>query len=133
MRGKGIFSPKEDLNKPGGVLTPSVLVADVREPPDIAQIDGESHDGEEEIHLFAPLVPGVAVGVRGRRAGEGTQAGLLCHAATPANPAGFRLRELGAGKDFCVADDRSEEGRVRLTALPHLPLETHGTESRAVL
>lgn len=27
-----------------------------------------------------------------------------------------------------MADDRSEEGRVRLTALPHLPLETHSTE-----
>lgn len=28
-----------------------------------------------------------------------------------------------------MADDRSKEGRVRLTALPHLPLETHSTES----
>lgn len=99
---KGIFSPKEDLNKPSGVLTPSVLIADVREPPDVAQIDGESDDGEEEIHLFAPLVPGVAVGVRGRGAGGGTQAGLLCHPATPANPAGFRLSNLGPGRIFLL-------------------------------
>lgn len=27
-----------------------------------------------------------------------------------------------------MADDRSEEGRVRLPARPHLQLETHGTE-----
>lgn len=103
---KGIFSPTEDLNKPSGVLTPSVLVADVREPPDVAQIDGESDDGEEEIHLFAPLVPGVGLGVWGCRAGRGTQAGLLCHPATPANPAGFRLSNLGRISVWLMTDPR---------------------------
>jgi len=43
-------------------LTPAVPVADVRETPDVAQIDGEADDGEEKLDLGVPCL---ALGVLG--------------------------------------------------------------------
>ena len=37
-------------------LTPAIFVADVREPPDVAEIHGEPHHSEEELRLLAPSV-----------------------------------------------------------------------------
>lgn len=37
-----------------GVLTASVLVAEVREPPDVAEAYGDADAGEEEVQLVAP-------------------------------------------------------------------------------
>ena len=39
-------------------LTAAVLVADVGEAPDVAEVDGEPDDGQQELHL---LVPGLAL------------------------------------------------------------------------
>lgn len=40
-------------------LTASVLIADVRKPPNISQVHRKSNDRQEKIHLLAPFVPGV--------------------------------------------------------------------------
>lgn len=40
-------------------LTAPVLVTYVGKPPNISQVHRKADDREEEIHLFAPFVPGV--------------------------------------------------------------------------
>ena len=40
-------------------LTTTVLITYVRKSPNISQIHRKTDDRQEEIHLFAPLVPGV--------------------------------------------------------------------------
>ena len=39
----------------------AVVVANVREPPHVSQINGESNDGEEELDLLAPGLSFLAV------------------------------------------------------------------------
>lgn len=48
----------------GILLTPSILVAEIREAPHVGEVDGEPDDGEQEVHLFAP---GLAFAVTRRR------------------------------------------------------------------
>lgn len=40
-------------------FTSSVLVAEVREPPHVAQADDLSRHGQEELSLASPLAPGM--------------------------------------------------------------------------
>ena len=43
-------------------LTAAVFLAEVGEPPDVAEADAESQDGEEELQRRAPLRAGVLFG-----------------------------------------------------------------------
>ena len=43
-------------------LTAAVFLAEVGEPPDVAEADAESQDGEEELQRRAPLRAGVLLG-----------------------------------------------------------------------
>ena len=38
-------------------LTSSILVAEVREPPDVAEADDLPGDGQEELDLVVPVAP----------------------------------------------------------------------------
>lgn len=52
------------------LLTPSVLVANVGESPDVSQVDGKPDDREQELDLFVPRLPGGQVRVVGDAAGR---------------------------------------------------------------
>lgn len=47
------------------ILTTAVLVAKVRESPDISEIDGEPDDRQQEVELPRPSLPAVAGAVAG--------------------------------------------------------------------
>lgn len=52
----------------GRTLTAAVLLAEVGEPPDVAEADAESQDGEEELQRRAPLRALVVLGRGGAAA-----------------------------------------------------------------
>lgn len=43
-------------------LTSAVLVAQVREPPDVGEVHGEPDDGEQEVHLARPGLAHILLG-----------------------------------------------------------------------
>ena len=47
-------------------LTSTIAVADGWEAPNIAEIDGEADDGEQEVGLLAPSLPIITVGSSGQ-------------------------------------------------------------------
>lgn len=69
-----LHSSLTEEKSPPSPLTSSVLVAQVREPPDIGEVDSEANHGQEEVDLLPPGLPvllAVWVGLRRRRSHQG--------------------------------------------------------------
>lgn len=47
-----------------GIPTSTIFVAEIREPPDVGQVDGETDDRQQKVHF---LTPGLALVGGGER------------------------------------------------------------------
>ena len=64
------------------ILTSPVLVAEVRESPDVAQTDGVREAGEQELQLRAPVAAPARVVLILRRRGDRAARGARCRSRT---------------------------------------------------
>jgi hypothetical protein len=72
VTGVADWRAKQSVAKAGQLwarLTAAVLVAQVREAPHVGQVDGESYNRQQEVHLLAPVLSAVAVTRQGPPAG----------------------------------------------------------------